>query len=185
MASDWEKLAADWAKHPVGLVAEIDCTDESAEPLCERFGVEGFPTLKYGDPSSPDEYQGGRDYDSLSTFAKENIAKPVCSVSKMEACDKDQKKILEGLKAKSKDDLLAIDTDVNTKIADAQKALEDFIEEINQQYEVKTSEFQETVKKIQADSNHKYVKQVLAHVHGVTVSPNADKDDDDTLADEL
>ena len=50
MAPDWEKLAEEWKDHEVGMVAEIDCTAPEAEALCQQFGVEGFPTLKYGDP---------------------------------------------------------------------------------------------------------------------------------------
>lgn len=54
MASDWEKLAEEWKDHAVGLIAEVDCTEESGKPLCEEYGVEGFPTLMYGDPSAPE-----------------------------------------------------------------------------------------------------------------------------------
>jgi hypothetical protein len=40
MAEDWEKLAGDWASHPVGLVAEVDCTTDEGRPLCEDFEVQ-------------------------------------------------------------------------------------------------------------------------------------------------
>ena len=40
------------------LIADVDCT-AAGEPLCSRFGVEGFPTIKYFNP--PDEE--GEDYD--------------------------------------------------------------------------------------------------------------------------
>lgn len=54
MAPDWEKLAADWAGHAVGMIAEVDCTEPSGQTLCEEYGVEGFPTLMYGDPNGPE-----------------------------------------------------------------------------------------------------------------------------------
>jgi Thioredoxin len=54
MAPDWEKLAEDWKDHPIGMIAEVDCTEATGKPLCEDFGIEGFPTLVYGDPSSPE-----------------------------------------------------------------------------------------------------------------------------------
>jgi hypothetical protein len=50
MAADWEKLAGEWADHKVGLVAEVDCTQDDGQKLCEENGVEGFPTIMYGDP---------------------------------------------------------------------------------------------------------------------------------------
>jgi hypothetical protein len=52
-------LAEDFASDPVALIADIDCTEPAAENLCERFNIEGFPTLMYGDPELPEEYDGG------------------------------------------------------------------------------------------------------------------------------
>ena len=53
MAPAWEKLTEDWKDHGIGLVGEVDCTSPEGQPLCEKFDVEGFPTLVYGDPQSP------------------------------------------------------------------------------------------------------------------------------------
>ena len=47
---DWDKLIADFADSPNQLVADVDCTGAGG-PLCDDFGIEGFPTLKWGDPS--------------------------------------------------------------------------------------------------------------------------------------
>lgn len=47
MAADWEQLAEEYKDHEIALVAEIDCTVD--DELCEGLGVEGFPTLLYGD----------------------------------------------------------------------------------------------------------------------------------------
>ena len=40
MAADWERLADEWKDHPVGLVAEVDCTSDDGKPLCEDFEVQ-------------------------------------------------------------------------------------------------------------------------------------------------
>jgi len=83
MAPDWEKLADDWAGHEVGLIAEVDCTTDG-KPLCDQNGVKGFPTLKYGDPSALEDYQGGRTFNDLAEFALANSARslkvlpPIC-----------------------------------------------------------------------------------------------------------
>lgn len=54
MASDWEKLAEEYKDHKTALVAEIDCTKDEGGMLCETLGVEGFPTLLYGDIDDPE-----------------------------------------------------------------------------------------------------------------------------------
>jgi thiol-disulfide isomerase/thioredoxin len=69
---DWDKLIADFEGSPDKLVADVDCTAEG-EPLCTEFGIQGFPTLKWGDPSDLQDYNGGRSYDDLKQFADENL----------------------------------------------------------------------------------------------------------------
>ena len=86
---DWDKLIEDFADSPNQLVADADCTG-AGEPLCDDFGIEGFPTLKWGDPSDLQDYTGGRSYDDLKAFADENL-KPLCSVTNIDLCDNDKK----------------------------------------------------------------------------------------------
>merc|ERR1719367_8075 len=93
MAPDWEKLSAEWEGNEIGLVAEVDCTAEG-KPLCDANGVKGFPTIKYGDPNSLEDYSGGRSFDDFSSFAKENL-KPVCSPAKLELCEGEKKEQIE------------------------------------------------------------------------------------------
>lgn len=40
IAEDWEKLAKDWQSHPIGLVAEVDCTSDEGEAICADFDVQ-------------------------------------------------------------------------------------------------------------------------------------------------
>lgn len=49
-------------------VAKVDADEHKS--LGQRFGVQGFPTLKWFDGKSekPEEYNGGRDLDSLSKW---------------------------------------------------------------------------------------------------------------------
>ena len=72
------------------LVAEVDCTVE--EKLCETHKIEGyvsllsrvalslifyahprFPTIKYGDPKSLQDYEGERELGDLQKFAKVSL----------------------------------------------------------------------------------------------------------------
>lgn len=52
-------------------VGKVDA-DEHRE-LGKRFGIQGFPTLKWFDGKSdkPEDYKGGRDFDSLAGFITE------------------------------------------------------------------------------------------------------------------
>lgn len=193
MAPDWERLSNEWNGHEVGLVAEVDCTDPEAESLCEQFNVEGFPTIVYGDPTAPEEYQGGRDYESLAEFAKKTISKPVCSVSKVEHCDPADRKIIEEILAKSKEDLLALADEVEKKVSVEQQSLDEFIDMINDQYDQRTAEFNKKVDAIKEENNFRWVQQVLQKVHGVAGLTHddddemmmPDHDDDDDLEAEL
>ena len=54
MAADWEKLA-DEITDPNVMIAEVDCTAEDSEQVCDDNGVEGFPTLKFGESSFLDD----------------------------------------------------------------------------------------------------------------------------------
>lgn len=87
LAPVYEELATGFesSKDKV-IVAKVDA-DEHKE-LGQRFGVQGFPTLKWFDGKSKDpiDYSGGRDLDSLSAYItdktgiKPKIVKPVSHV---------------------------------------------------------------------------------------------------------
>merc|ERR1712025_890151 len=103
MKPAWDKLMKKWNKGDrakTSLIADVDCTAEG-KPLCEMAGVQGFPTIKWGDPSSLEDYQGGRDYEALKKFAKENL-KPMCSPANLDLCDDEKKKKIEDKKEEMK-----------------------------------------------------------------------------------
>jgi len=78
----------DFSSSKTALVADVDCTS-AGKPLCDSNGVQGFPTIKYGDPNALEKYEGGRDYDTLKKFADENL-KPLCSPANQDLCEEDQ-----------------------------------------------------------------------------------------------
>src|ERR1700761_267920 len=69
LAPVYEELATnfEFAKDKV-TIAKVDADAE--KDLGKRFGVQGFPTLKWFDGKSdePVDYKSGRDLDSLSEF---------------------------------------------------------------------------------------------------------------------
>jgi hypothetical protein len=120
MKPDWDKLMEAFAGSATQLVADVDCT-AAGKPLCDSAGVRGYPTIKYGDPADLQDYQGGRDYDSLEKFAKENLV-PMCSPKNLDLCDDDKKAEIQKFQAMS-------DGDLDKAIADEEKKLEDAEEE--------------------------------------------------------
>lgn len=148
MAPDWEKLAEEFKDNKDGLVAEVDCTADG-QPLCEANGVRGYPTLKWGDPSDLEDYQGGRDYDSLKTFADENL-KPVCSPTNIDLCEEDKKAEILKFQAMSDEEL---DKLIADKEAEAQKAEDDFnayVETLQTQYREATEAKDAAVEAVKA-----------------------------------
>lgn len=84
----------DFKDSPTALVADVDCTTEGKD-LCETHGVQGFPTIKYGDPSDLQEYNGGRSYEDLKAFADENLG-PTCGPGEnIVHCDETVKAAIE------------------------------------------------------------------------------------------
>ncbi|EPQ54104.1 protein disulfide isomerase [Gloeophyllum trabeum ATCC 11539] len=69
LAPVYEQLADAYshAKDKV-IIAKVDA-DGAGRPLGQKYGVSGFPTLKWFDGSgNPEPYESGRDLDSLASF---------------------------------------------------------------------------------------------------------------------
>jgi len=71
LAPIYEELAQHFAHSDKVQIAKIDADDH--KNLGKRFGVQGFPTLKWFDGKSdvPIDYSGGRDLESLIKFITE------------------------------------------------------------------------------------------------------------------
>lgn len=72
LAPVYEELAAAFATASDKIqIAKVDADAERS--LGKRFGVQGFPTLKYFDGKSvePEDYNGGRELEDLSAFITE------------------------------------------------------------------------------------------------------------------
>jgi len=104
MKPDWDKLMEQTKGSSTSLIADVDCTAEGSKDLCETHGVEGFPTIKYGEPSELKAYEGGRDFDSLKKFADENLG-PNCGPDFIDLCSAKDKERIGKYEAMSKDDL--------------------------------------------------------------------------------
>lgn len=93
----------DFKGSPTSLVADVDCT-AGGEKLCEKIGVKGYPTIKYGDPDDLKDYEGPRSYEDLKSFADGNLG-PQCGPENLDLCSAAIRKKVEGFMAMSADKL--------------------------------------------------------------------------------
>lgn len=147
MAPAWAKLAEEWAGKPDTLVAEVNCDVENE--LCESMGVDGFPSIKYGDPNALEDYEGGRDYESLAAFAQENL-KGVCAPNKTENCSEEKKLQLDAFMAMPSSDLLELIQDQENRIKAAEEKFEADLDTLQNKFQEISKEKDEAIAKAKA-----------------------------------
>jgi len=148
MKPDWDSLGTEFKDSPKVVIGDVDCT-AGGKPLCDKYGVRGYPTIKFFNP--PDEegedYKGGRDLAALKKFASTELG-PGCSVDAMENCDDKQKAELEKYVAMPA-------AERSTKLEELKKAMADAEEEHNallKQLQATFKESQEKLEKLKEDS---------------------------------
>lgn len=130
MAPAWEALTKDYADSETLFVAECDCTGECKD-LCSHVGVQGYPTIKYGDANALEDYKGGRDLEALQAHAA-SIKLP-CSPKRRDACSTQDLEQMDELLAKSKAELQGLITEQ-----------EHVIEKAEQEFKAAVAKLQET-----------------------------------------
>jgi len=146
MKPDWDKLMDIYEGHATALVADVDCTAEGKD-LCSAMGVQGYPSIKYGDPSDLQDYKGGRDFESLKTFAENNL-KPMCSVSNIDLCDDAKKAQIEKYQSLDADSLsIAIEAEEN-KLKEAEETFKAEVQKLQSTYEKLMKEKDEKVEAV-------------------------------------
>merc|ERR1712146_299998 len=131
------------------------------KPLCEQVGVEGFPTIKWGDVSNLEKYEGGRDYDALKKFAKENL-KPMCSPANIDLCDDAKKKEIADFQAMSADDLAAKIEEKKAEIKTAESTFEEEVKKLQSTYEQLQKDKDNAIKEVK-ESGLGLMQAVQAH----------------------
>jgi hypothetical protein len=156
MKPAWDKLMTEMP----AAVYDVDCT-AAGKPLCDSNGVQGFPTIKYGSVSNLEKYEGGRDYDALAKFAKENLG-PSCGPTNMELCDDAEKKSISDAMGLSDADLKAKIEEGDKKISDAESTFKTEVEKLQKRYEAMTKEKDETIAAVKK-AGLGMMKSVKAH----------------------
>jgi len=142
------------------LVADVDCT-AGGKSLCETHGVRGYPTIKWGDPSALEDYQGGRSLDDLKTFAAENL-KPICSPSNLDLCDDEKKAEIKKFSDMPAADLEAAIAAKKKEIEDAEETFNSGLKALQEKYEKLQKDKDEGIKAVK-DSGLGLMQAVAAH----------------------
>jgi len=146
MKPAWDKLMKEFKDSKDVLIGDCDCTADG-KGLCEEVGVQGYPTIKFGDPSALEDYQGGRDFDSLKKHAETKL-KPSCSPSNLDLCDDAKKAEIEKLQKMSASDLEAEISTKEKEISAAESNFKSEVEKLQAKYKALQEEKEETIKKV-------------------------------------
>ena len=137
MKPDWDTLASEYSDSSKVVIADVDCT-AGGKPLCDKYGVRGYPTIKFFNP--PDEegedYKGGRDLAALKKFVESDLG-PGCSVDAKENCSEQQ--------LKDREQYVAMDpTERETKMTTMKEALKKAEDDHNELLKTLQAQFKES-----------------------------------------
>jgi len=162
MKPAWDQLMEKFKDSKTAVVADVDCTVH--QDLCGKHGVQGYPTIKYGDPNNMEDYQGGRTYEDMEKFATENLG-PSCGPGNLDLCDADQKKKIEEASGMSDADLDAKIKAEEEKIESAETNFKAEVEKLQANYEKLSKDKDEAIANVKK-SGLGMLKSVRAHKGG-------------------
>lgn len=181
MKPDWDTLVDEFKNSKTALIADVDCT-AGGQSLCEKHKVQGYPTIKWGEPTDLKDYEGGRDLESLRTFATENLG-PTCGPSNLDLCDEADRKLLAKFMKWDVDELdMSIeekDEKIKSMEAKAKKVidgLESQVKGLQGKVEKENKKKDEGIAKEKKSSGYNYMKAVKA-----SRTPKEDPDHDPDL----
>lgn len=134
MKPAWDQLGDEFADSKTVIIGDVDCTVE--KDLCSKYGVRGYPTIKYFTGSTAaegDDYKGGRDFAALKDFADNNLG-PSCGPDNMDLCDDEQKAAIEAAQALSQEERYAQIAAKTAEIEAAEQTFKDELEKLQAAY---------------------------------------------------
>jgi protein disulfide-isomerase-like protein len=174
LAPAWDELAA--AADSNVLIAKVDCTTD--KELCDRFAVQGFPTLRaFTALNAPmgDMYESARDIDSLKAHVKKTFA-PACDPNnRKDTCSADEIEALDDLLTK---DSAALRAAVKKHEADL-KTADDMFTSLLQSLQTQFEAGQENKKTVESTVKPKLhiVRIALKHVEALEAAAAVQKED--------
>jgi protein disulfide-isomerase A1 len=87
LAPEWAKAAGDLAaKNSEIKLGKVDATQEAS--LAEKFGVQGYPTIKFFRDGAPTEYGGGRVAPEIISWLEKKTGPPFTTLNNVEEAKK-------------------------------------------------------------------------------------------------
>lgn len=156
----WDKLMTEYESSETVIVADVDCIGDGKD-LCEKVGVKGFPTIKYGDPHKLQDYTGGREFSALKNFASE--LKPSCHVGTLQNCNEEQITIIKSHHEKTEAHLEELIANESEERTSAEKLFEVEVKKLQKKFENLVQDKEKTIESIDNQYNIDMVKGVLNH----------------------
>jgi len=153
MKPAWDQLGDAFAGSKDVIIVDVDCTEDKNKDLCQKFGVQGYPTIKYFSGSTGplgDAYKGGRTFDDLKAFADENLG-PSCSNENVDLCSDEQKEMLAKANAMTDEELTAAIEEKQAASAAAETKFKEELEKLQKRYEGLVKEKDETIAALQPE----------------------------------
>jgi len=168
MKPDWDSLSSDYADSKKVVIADVDCT-AAGKPLCDKYGVKGYPTIKYFNPPDEDgeDYKGGRDLPALKKFVETELG-PGCSADTKENCSEEQLKELQTYMDMAADERAT----KLTTMKDALKKAEDDHNELLKNLQEQFKASQDALEKLKEES-----APTIKMLKAATPNPKAGKDE--------
>jgi len=135
MKPDWDDLGEAYEDSKKVVIGDVDCTTDGGKPLCEKFGVSGYPTIKYFNPPDTigEVYEGDRSLSALKKFTK--TLGPQCSVDTMSKCSKKQKEALQPYLDMPVAEVQAKVDEMKAKLDAAQSAHDELLKSLQAQFD--------------------------------------------------
>ena len=158
----WDQLAKEFEGNPNVAIVDVDCTADNAKDTCSKYGVRGYPTIKYfTDSTDPmgDAYEGGRTFDDLKKFADENLG-PSCGPDNLDLCDDEAKAEIEKYQGMDVSELEAKIKESDDAVSAAEKTFKDEVSKLQSKYEQLMKEKDDAIEAAKNPSL-KYMRSVV------------------------
>jgi protein disulfide-isomerase-like protein len=161
LAPAWDKLTEEFKNDTRRLIAEVDCSSADGRLLCEANNIRGYPTMKYGNPTSLVNYEGSRDLKDLQNHVKNKLL-PSCSPTMMDLCDENQKAEITKFQAMSNEELWKLIDDKDDEMKKVESEFKTGVEQLQKTYESMLQSKEVALEKIK-QSGLGLMKAVLIH----------------------
>mmetsp|Transcript_104691 Transcript_104691/g.207998 ORF Transcript_104691/g.207998 Transcript_104691/m.207998 type:complete len:170 (-) Transcript_104691:105-614(-) len=159
MKPAWDQLMQDYDGVEGALVADVDCHGDGKD-LCDEQNIEGFPTIKWGDPEALEDYEGEREYEDLKKFAEQKM-KPACSPANFDLCDDAKKALIKKFRAMESMDLVDEVEKINEEIKTVTEDFDKKIEELQAAFEEMEKKKNEKLSEVKSKSGLSLMHAVL------------------------